>query len=398
MKRVFLVLTVLSVCLFAFGSFSYSKDGFSFDFLSHDTFFHESPFDPYSFTTKAGAFFFTDKAQSKLKIRLLGEDSNGICYRDFLVSDNPTNYTYLKTAAEADISKLTFDYENLPLIEFQVALKGYLDVMFRTFGSSECFGFDGSYLVSGELRFDKKYSLRFGMHHLSGHYGDEVLELMRAYKNRSIFTYESNGTMKTNYTFDSTTGTMIDGGEFTVFSTTEYVRDNEFTVGFSAELNDFTPYFVLSVPLFESYVRPFIHNTSFNKKQTLYLAWGEGLPTTTTEKYALVCIEQDLARDKSYIAARLSMGFDWKKDFDICKLYGGVNVQAYQDGQTKHEIGAYNKSNPWEFDITAGFGVEFAEFYGKTISIEVYDHYGRLPILNFYYERANIIFVGASIR
>jgi hypothetical protein len=44
------------------------------------------------------------------------------------------------------------------------------------FGKNYSLDYDGTFLVGGTLRFADLVTFRAGLHHFSGHYGDEILD------------------------------------------------------------------------------------------------------------------------------------------------------------------------------------------------------------------------------
>lgn len=107
------------------------------------------------------------------------------------------------------------------------------------------------------MRIADRVSSRFGIHHFSGHYGDEMLEkfygynevnFAKTYKSGSLFNYA-----KTHTDADTTKEYYLNGS-------VEYVRDNSWILAVSADLPyGFRIYGEAELPKNPSWLRPFIH-------------------------------------------------------------------------------------------------------------------------------------------
>lgn len=364
---------------------AFAGNDFTFELLNFDPFFKDSSFDPYGMNTSIGILYFPKAEDAALPIRVAVKDNNGVYYADFETGENVSSKMYVKSKLAQSVGVLHASYDNpsFPKIEAEIILGGYVNSMFNLIDANQFQGFDGAYLYGLEMRVAEKLSLRFGLHHLSGHFGDEVLEEHKA----------KNGYART----DAGVQTIMDGDkEVTYYDPIQYVRHNEWLASISYDApNGFTPYAQLAFAKKKSWIRPFFHNPIGQFYPTSRLAYGGECIAQSTG----IAESEDALKDKGFRDFRVNAGLNWEKSFGKFGVYAGFDVQAYQDEQTKQQTNSYSKDNPWGFDFTAGVGFEIFNAIGnRSVAIEVLDHYGRIPLLNFFYEKANTLFVGVRIK
>ncbi len=271
------------------------------------------------------------------------------------------NYFNLK--AGANIGFLRFE---AGFFQIETYLNGGLNTIFELEGATDNLGFDGFYSVGLNIRLWDVIALQGGIHHFSGHWGDEILVSMA--KNNSSINLGS-------------------------ISLLEYTRDNSWLFSLSFEpLKTFRLYTAFEIPMKTAWVRPAAHVPSFgvhpynpDKPQYKHIAGQEGV--------------NPVAYPDEYKAMRVQAGTEIKFPlFSIGSFFVAGDFQLHQDGQTNHQVDSYDQGNHWELTLTVGGGFEFNQGYlDRKIRIEAFYHYGRFPLLNFFYQRGHYISVGLAI-
>ena len=186
MKKLSLFLFVLlmaSLSLFA-------MDNWSFDIIPTDGVMYKEPYaDPYAFGSKIHIQKSLDLTKQPAKIRTAVEAYEDgkqvsvnyvdLAYDNEILNNPEKNTVYLHMRMGDSISLLRFTYDGnnkLPKMEFEATVAGALNTLFNLEGNSNCLGFDGTWLAALNARIADRYVIRLGMHHFSGHYGDEILE------------------------------------------------------------------------------------------------------------------------------------------------------------------------------------------------------------------------------
>ncbi len=407
----------LSVCfLFLSLSMLTAESLFSFDPLPAAPLYTEATADPYSFSTYVRILSALDNNQRPNKVKSVviehdRADTTGANDRAFytllpysesaLLQDNK-NYINMKTAVSLGLFRVRFNgKDGIPALDFEVNLAGYINTVFNLFGGTDTLDFDGSYFLGSSLRIADTVTFRFGLHHFSGHYGDEMIADYYKYNevdNSSIY----NSSALFNYA--KTHSDANETKEYYLSGPVEYVRDNSWLLAISANLPyGFRIYTEAELPQNPSWLRPFVHvpadykNKSKNGSESLIEQIGnsESVPEAQLEE------EENLKRtsDGSYKAWRIHTGLEWRINVGFGAIFAAADVQFHQDGQTLHEIGSYNKNNPWEVEITVGGGLELGNILDgkKTVRIEAYYHNGRVPAPQWFYQRMSCIMVGVGI-
>lgn len=83
----------------------------------------------------------------------------------------------MKLGTSLGICRLRF--EDVPFfktLDAELNAAGYINTIFNLFGKNDVLDFDGSFQFGATARFNDMFSIRAGIHHFSGHYGDEMLE------------------------------------------------------------------------------------------------------------------------------------------------------------------------------------------------------------------------------
>lgn len=389
MKKVFLTIFIAMVAFSAF-----AIEGLSFEAVNQTPLFREPVADPYAFNTHVYVVY-DAKSNSQCMLRTLvsnGPDKNNSTYSfiDLPYTDEKDNFLVnMKISGNVNAFHFTYDKENFPKLEFELNVAGSMNTLFVLAGSCETLDFDGEYFVGSSVKIADLIAVRFGIHHFSTHWGDETLEKLYDYigltpKENTDFTYE--------------------GKKYYYHGLIEYVRDNSWLVGVSADLPlGFRVYSEIEIPRSPSWLRPFIHTPSY------YQNSGDGkndnsgsVGTGNTEGIhndTQILAESALKAKTGYAALRVHGGVEWRHDFGFGTLVLATDVQGHQDGKTKHQIGEYAKSNPWDWEVTAGASYEFAHVLNgeKAFSIDAYYHYGRTPAQALFYRTGSFIYLGVGI-
>lgn len=420
MKKV--LFAVVVVALAWCGVFSAFAGDFSFDPMPQVPLFREPVADPYSYSSKLHIAMALDEANRPNKVYsiIVEHDPTGTeadrAFYDFLPYDDGTalkadsnKYINMKTAMSLGLLRLRYSGEGwVPSIDFELNLAGYINTIFNMFGKNDTLDFDGSYFIGASMRFADMVSVRVGLHHFSGHYGDELLEKY----------YRTNGV---NSTIEYKGGSLFDyakshpedaksGKQYYLVSPVEYVRDNSLIAGISADLPfGIRVYGEAELPQNPSWLRPFVHCPADYKnpvdgdtgRPSMIdriggdSADGEHIPQDQLDK------EQELKRtaNGAYKAWRIHTGIEWRLDVGFGAVFAAADFQFHQDGQTLHRIGGYDKSNPWELEITVGGGLELGDFLfdGRTVRVEAYYHNGRVPATQWFYQRFSSVTVGFGV-
>ncbi|MHC1691568.1 MAG: hypothetical protein AB9828_00885 [Sphaerochaetaceae bacterium] len=391
LKRIifaFLLCCVLTGPLLAFDLVSLTKDtrtapsyGLLDNFIQITTvpnqpLYREALADPYAMSSSFSMVTMQDEASIPTYILVAEENESEYQKKNFrTVNANDNSYLRMKTAINLGLMRVSFMHLGpLPSIQVELALQGGMATVFNNFGASDTPGFDGMYFVGANARIGKVLAVRFGFHHFSGHYGDEILDRLWSY------TDEDNP----NPLLPNDIKRLV-----------EYTRDNSWLGGVSIEPTSwFRLYFEAELPQKGAWIRPAIHVPESTVN-----------PDDETQNQRDYIADQEGIRDvidtvsESYKAWRLQGGMELRLPIPtLGSLFVAADVQFHQDGQTKHQIGAYSEDNPWENEYTVGGGLELnQQFLGRNLRLEAYYHSGRFPLLNFFYQRSNYVTIGIGI-
>lgn len=289
-----------------------------------------------------------------------------------------------------------------PSLDFELNLGGYVSTVMNLFSKNDSLSYDGIYFLGASTRIANRVSLRFGLHHFSGHYGDELLEKLYTYhrvnfeKDATLPDYDHNSNSTDTY--------------YTLNGLVEYVRDNSYLASVSVDLPyQLRLYGGVEMPMNPSWLRPFVHVPADYKnpvesdtsRPTLIdriggdAADGEGFPQNQLDE------EQELKRSAngSYKALRVFSGFEWRYPLSFANLFLAGDLQFHQDGQTLHKVGGYDPAKPWEMELTIGGGIEFLNEHQNrpAFRIHAFYHDGRAPSIQFFYQRMKRVTIALSI-
>lgn len=392
MKKVLTFALVLAVCFSTFATINLTKDGsLTLDIYNATPLYEESASDPYAFATRLGYDICLDPACRPTSILCNVKDKAGESSYEYLPIAiegdyvNAENKTYVSMKPAMTLSLLRFEYETdkCPKLQFEINLDGYINTVFNAWGRNHTLDFDGSYFIGGTFKALDKYALRVGIHHFSGHYGDEVLELL----------YSTNGIR-----FEDEGDPKIGKGDFegyTFVCPVEYVRDNSWFVSASADLPfGFRVYTGLEAPKKDTCLRPLAHcPAGYTVWDSYDLIERIGSDADDGEHVSKDQIKNEQTiKDSSYKALRAELGFEWEYSFKEFGVFASADLQLHQDGKTMHQLDGYKKDNKWDKEISLAAGVElYSVLPEKSLQIEVLYHQGRLSATQWFYQPSKTV-------
>lgn len=366
MKRIIVLLIVLM------GLFTILANDLSFEVFAESPLFEDIKFDPFSMSSSIRYMFFLDENEAPTTIRgtkyALNDDQNGE-YTDVRFYDKPKN-SYLKMKLGTNLGLFRFSFNKVKL---EVNLQGGFNTIFNLVGASTAFGFDGTFQVGVNLSFYDKIAVTFGIHHFSGHLGDELLSRVQEFIDKDA-SFDGYG-----------------------FYPIEYVRDNLYTLGLSVKpIKHIRLYSLVYLPVVKSWLRPYVHVPEYVRSPVLEESLQQR--TQNDEHVKDSYNESTMVYDASYKAWEIQTGVEVNFDLlDFGQVYVVGDLKFHQDGQTKHMLGQYNPNNPWEMDTIVGLGVSVNKTNGGHLGFEVSYHDARMPLLNMFYNRGRFLSIGVNI-
>lgn len=405
------VLFAVLVVVLAWGGVSaaFAGDMFSFELVPTEPLYKESISDPYAFLSAIHLMLIPKAEDNEFKINALVQDSatSEVFYDDFYYR-NPRKasenlYINMKLAGSASLFRVRFNGANwVPSMDLDLNLSGYLNTLFWLYGANDTLDFDGSFMVAGNLRIADMVTLRLGIHHFSGHYGDETLEDFYAYNK---VDFNNNATIN-NYTGSKN----VDGHSYRLLSPTEYVRDNSWLIGLQAQLPyGFRVYGECEIPQKDAWIRPFIHvpadciNPATGKVEDESSIHRSGNGEGAGQQPGLIDDEEAQKRGSGYMALRVHGGIEYTLGLSWANIIVSADVQAHQDGQNRnadgrHDILSYNPDSMWEFEYTVGAALELKQKIGNSnVRLEAFYHVGRAPATQWFYKTGSFIYIGLGL-
>lgn len=402
MKRSFLTFFIIFVVLSSLSSLSFHP-------FSIEPLYQEGIANPYSMTSFFGMHAaLGDKHRQNQVYSIITETKSNKTkhtFYDYLPyseeSQDPKNNKTLlmKGGVSLGLARLRFEKTKItPAMDLELNLGGYISTVMNQFSKNDSLSYDGIYFLGGSAQIADRVTLRFGLHHFSGHYGDELLEKLYDYHNVDF----SKNALLPKYG-DNPTST------YTLNGLVEYVRDNSYLASISANLpSNIRIYGGVEMPMNPSWIRPFVHvpadyenKVNESGRPTLIdriggdAIDGEGFSQEQLDE------EQELKRkaNGSYKALRVYSGIEWRYPFSLGNLFLAGDLQFHQDGQTLHTVGGYDPSNPWEIELTLAGGVEFPSSENSKYALRLYAlyHNGRAPSIQFFYQRMKSVTIGIGI-
>ncbi len=348
-----------------FADFSLFGGIIHFTPVAKDSLFKEFKADPYSLSSGLKLLWMQDPESVPSTILA----SDGTKYVKIPFAHYPADefksqrsFWQIKGFANLHIAR----FKLLNIVAGEADLSGGLNSVFQAFGNFDTLGFDGIWRLAGTLRFFDTLAIRYGLHHFSGHWGDETMADLPKPGAPDYIPYRN---------------------------LEEYVRGNSQVLGISIDPTPFVRlYCEAELPEKMTWLMPGIHVpagllTPRGTSLLMHILGQEGL------------LEEVGAYDSSFRAWRLQTGAEVTIPLGKWgSLFAAGDFQLHQDGQTLHNVGLYNKDNLWEQEYTVGGGFEYGQgFAGRTIRIEAYYHDGRFPLTNYFYQRSRYISLGIAI-
>ncbi|NCB01324.1 MAG: hypothetical protein EOM67_04050 [Spirochaetia bacterium] len=363
MKK-FATIALLSFCVLF--SLSAKEDSFaSFQWFNSKSLYRQSPTDVFNPSSTLEIMMIQSGQPRTVRVSPVGSAPDRE-YEDIPIFDgnkyiDETLYARLKTGVDVGLLRVGLFHNDAQL---ELAFSGALNTIFQGFGGADNLGFDGIFFFGPQLRLFDRVSLKFGLQHYSGHYGDETIENY----------YHANGEV--------------------LRQSVNFTRDNNLFFGIDVEpIKNLFFHVEATRPQLETWMSPSVHIPSWVIKPS------NGLPLNPQEAGSENVPPPTTPYPDSYKAWTVQAGLSY--DFYITKNLGlGVSgdVKMHQDGKTLHQVNGYSDANPWELEYTVGGGIILKdEKSNHKTRINFTYHDGRLPLLNYFYQRTSYISISAQI-
>jgi hypothetical protein len=278
---------------------------------------------------------------------ILGEQYDVDGQNQYPIKKN-SQYLFIKVGFSQSLFR--FSSSVIPGFQVEGMLQGMLNTTFIGGGGMDNLGFDGIYFYGIVCSLTDAVQIRFGKHHFSGHYSDEIL-----------YPFITAATQTLNEDL------------------VEYTRDNSYLLGISINpIPQLRLYGEAELPEHESWLRPFFH-----RPDAFYEKGGPG--------WWMDFYRDDNPYGDEYAAWRLQAGAEIELELPIIgTVYAAGDVQFYQSGQSEHWGEGFDSDNPWENGYTLTVGKVFTnKIAGRYPKISYVYHSGRFPLLNYFYHRDN---------
>ena len=329
--------------------------GFTFSWFKSTSLYPESLAQPLSAVSNLNILSLLDGQPRS--IRYAGQDSKE--YKDYPIYDSDDKYAdetmYVQLKTGLNIGFLRCSYKGI--IDGELSLHAALNSVFQGFGGANNLGFDGVFFFGAQARLFGMATVRVGLQHYSGHYGDETLQQLQ-----------------------SVVGDPI-----------EYVWGYGLLFGLSVTpIPSLRLYAEANLPMSNTWMHPAIHIPWWVIKRTS----GEPLHSVEAGKENIPTTDFD----SSYMAWIVSTGGEFSVPIaSMGSAFLAADLTLHQDGQTKHTADGYDPSNPWEMEYTITLGIELLDQEtGGGGRLQFIYHDGRFPLLNFFYQRTRYIAFGFS--
>ncbi len=359
MKKTILISVLFISTIF---SLSATENSFtSFHWFNSKSLYHQSPTDLFN-PTSTLEIMMLQSGQPRT-VRVSPEDDSAM-YEDIPIFDgdkyiDENLYARLKTGVDVGLFRLGLFHNEA---QMELAFSGSLNTIFQGFGGADNIGFDGIFFFGPQIKFFDRVTIKFGLQHYSGHYGDETIANY----------YETNDDV--------------------LRKTINYTRDNNLVFGLEAEIvKNLYIHAEATRPRLATWMGPSVHIPTWVIKPSNSLPLN---PINANEENVDAMVYPD-----SYKAWTIQTGLNY--DLMVTKEIGiglSGDIKLHQDGMTLHQINGYSEDNPWELELTIGGGITLKDQNSSHISrINFIYHDGRLPLLNYFYQRTSYISILAQI-
>lgn len=383
MKRIIVVCVLLLVALsFSFGDFSFSL--FSKDTLYKpyyaDSFNAMTRFEYLTLINSYGPSQILATVERETDV-VYENDPVDVSKRENVVMEKISFQEadkwkkYLRMKVGTTIGLLRFE-KGIFKAEFN--LQGALNLVFNAKSHTDLIGFDGIYFLGFNISLFDNLKIRTGMHHYSGHYGDEIME--------EFFCVDDQ---KGRLIADRKSYPWGTPGHITRL--VDYVGQDSLLIGLSYE-------FDFGLRLYaEADILPFAMNAV--RPWMLCPEGRIGLDSeikndplddwvNQTENHSRA--DRKAPYKDAYQGLAFNVGAEFRTSFG---LNLGFDARITQEGQTLYQIGAFSSDNPWTIDYNVVLGQEFGS---ESFKAEVVYHSGRFPLTNFFWHPCQYVSVGFS--
>lgn len=394
---VFVVL--FGMCLFASVSFDTIRNIFKdveLTYITLSPLYKEPIADDWSFNFSAQSLSCISGGVNSVLVQTKYEEGRENCYLNFDKVNGEYIETYVHEMAHFSDSYAKSFIQLKPGISLGFLKLGFGDFTIegniRLGGNAvienanvcDVFGFDGMYGYGVNFAYKNRICMHAGLHHFSGHIGDEV----------QLRVLESSDEKDRSY-MDRMQLSETEGGYINKFF--EYVRQDSFILAVSWQPNNFL----------RIYSQADINLSDMNTIRPWILV-PNGIMSTEEPGSSLIerigTAEDDIdsnASERAYKYSDNYKGFIFNFGIEFSKKLSNIgtlslayNCRINQEGQTYYQYNTYKDSNPWYFDhtVVASFAIK-----DSPLCLEAKYHNGQFPLLNFVHVRDSYFSLGASI-
>lgn len=374
----FLVSLFVVCCVLApvFGAYTFFGDDFSITLAPMDPLYKESR--AYPFTNNvAFRYFVSPKDTQYLPTDILATDAsanegNGAYVRRSFKDPNENNNKYWNLKSAINIGLLRFEYKDIMALEGYI--HGGLNTVFGAYGGVDVLGFDGQYGAGVTMQLFRQLTFRFGFHHFSGHWGDEILKDF-----------------------------MERNDEDSYDGITEYTRNNSYLFDVSYQPVRYVKFLVeAELPMHVGWIRPAAHVPADAIKNTSEESPDYGKPLSGYiygQEFGSEFERNNDSYPSSYKAWRIWLGVEFEVPIPTVGLsYLATDLQLHQDGKINLDTLEYESDRPWDMEFTVALGLSLEEVANlPDFTIELAYHDGRFPLLNFFFQRSRYLSLGLVV-
>ena len=292
-------------------------------------------------------------------------------FKDFNL--NNRKYWGLKSCVNLGLLRFSFGDDIRKTVAAEVYIHGGINTVFGAYGGVDCLGFDGQYGLGIAAQFLESISMRFGFHHFSGHWGDEILE-----------DFYSKG--------------YVEGTDYKAI--TEFTRNNSWYFGVSYEAFNTVRIAVdVELPERKAWIRPAAHVPANTAKPS-----SEESPEAANTASHIWAQEGFDGRNNygypaSYKGWRIGLSLEAQyKLKNIGRAYVGIDWQLHQDGKIDIATANYDQALPWKQEFTAVAGISLRDRTDlPEFNIEFSYHTGRFPLLNYWFKEIEYFSFGIGV-
>lgn len=370
MKKIIAILLTLITCFSLFAEYSFFNDDLTFTIAPISPLYKENPAQSFANNIRfAMNISPKDEKYAVNSVLVTTNDSEGYVELPFKdASSHNTKFWYMKSAA--DIALLRFEYKDA--IKLEGYIHGGINTLFGAYGGVDALGFDGQYGGGINLSIFDTAILRLGIHHFSGHWGDEILNDFRERYSSPL-----------DYT-----------------GLTEYTRNNSYYMGVNLNVLPFlTIGAEAELPERKAWIRPASHVPAFTSKPSSEESPEKGNTSGHIWKQEGKDGRNNHDYPDSYKAWRLGLNLLLSYPInDEIRIYGAYDVRFHQDGMIDITTAKYNENGKWDIEHNLALGIGFLESEGRPeFVIEVSYHNGRVPLLNYWFKHTEYLSIGVGL-